>query len=131
MVLVDTNIIIDYWKAPDDKMTDFFEKEDIAICGVVEAELIHGAPSEKEIGKILNAISCFEKLPFSGDWVRLGRMLNKLRKSGITVPFTDAIIAQTAIEYDVNLLTNDHHFALINSVIPELHLYATEKYNLE
>lgn len=127
MVLVDTNIIIDYWKTPDNKMTDVFEKEDIAICGVVEAELIHGAISENEIGKILNAVSCFENLPFSGDWIRLGRMLNKLRKSGLTVPFTDAIIAQTAIEYDVSLLTNDHHFMLINSVIPELQLYSMDQ----
>ncbi len=127
MVLVDTNIIIDYWKMPDDKMTDVFEKEDIAICGVVEAELIHGALSENEIGKILSAVSCFENLPFSGDWIRLGRMLNKLRKSGLTVPFTDAIIAQTAIEYNVSLLTNDHHFKLMNSVIPELQLYTIDQ----
>ena len=127
MILVDTNIIIDYWKTPDDKTTNIFEKEDIAICGVVEAELIHGALSEKEIGKILEAVSCFENLPFSGDWISLGKMLNKLRKSGFTVPFTDAIIAQTAIEYDVSLLTNDHHFTLINSVIPELQLYTIEQ----
>ena len=92
MVLVDTNIIIDYWKTPDDKMSAIFNKEDIAICGVVEAELIHGALSEKDISNILDALSCFEKLPFDGDWVFLGKMLYKLRKSGITVPFTDAMI---------------------------------------
>ena len=123
MILVDTNIIIDYWKDPDDKMTKVFENEDIAICGIVEAELIHGALSEKEIGRILDAVSGSENLSFSGDWVRLGKMLNKLRKAGLTVPFTDAMIAQTAVEYGVSLLTNDRHFRLISDVIPELSLY--------
>ncbi len=50
-------------------------------------------------------------------------MLNKLRKAGLTVPFTDAMIAQTAVEYGVSLLTNDRHFKLISDVIPELSLY--------
>ena len=40
MVLADTNIIIDYWKMPDDRMTEIFKNEDIAVCGIVEAELI-------------------------------------------------------------------------------------------
>jgi len=33
MILVDTNVIIDYWKNPDKKVTEIFETEDIAICG--------------------------------------------------------------------------------------------------
>ncbi len=123
MVLADTNIIIDYLKKPDDRMTDIFEQEDIAICGIVEAELIHGALSEKDIDNILEAISCFEKRAFSGNWIRLGRMLYKLRKSGVTVPFNDVMIAQIAIEYGISVLTNDHHFKLIKNIIPELQLY--------
>ena len=38
-------------------------------------------------------------------------------------PFTDAIIGQVAINNDVSVLTSDHHFKLIQSVIPELKLY--------
>ena len=123
MVLADTNIIIDYWKMPDDRMTEIFKNEDIAICGIVEAELIHGAKSEKEIGSIKDAISCFEMLSYSCNWEKLGRMLNKLRSSGITLPFTDAMIAQIAIDYDVEILTKDNHFKLIQTVFPELKLY--------
>ena len=90
---------------------------------LIELELIHGALSDKDISNILDALSCFEKLPFDGDWVFLGKMLYKLRKSGITVPFTDAMIAQIAIKYDISLITNDRHFELIRDVIPELQLY--------
>ena len=123
MVLADTNVIIDYWKTPDDRMTEIFNNEDIAVCGIVEAELIHGARSEKEIESIKEAISCFEMLSYSCNWEKLGRMLNKLRTAGVTLPFTDAMIAQIAIDNDVDVLTNDNHFKLIQTVIPELKLY--------
>ena len=123
MVLADTNVIIDYWKTPNDRMTEIFNNEDIAVCGIVEAELIHGARSEKEIESIKEAISCFEMLSYSCNWEKLGRMLNKLRTSGISLPFTDAMIAQIAIDNDVDVLTNDNHFKLIQTVFPELKLY--------
>ena len=126
MVLADTNVIIDYWKNPDDRMTEIFNNEDIAVCGIVEAELIHGARSEKEIESIKEAISCFEMLSYSCNWEKLGRMLNKLRSAGVTLPFTDAMIAQIAIDFNVELLTRDNHFKLIQSVFPELKLYPIE-----
>ncbi|MBR6228980.1 MAG: PIN domain-containing protein [Eubacterium sp.] len=123
MVLADTNVIIDYWKMPDDRMTEIFNNEDIAVCGIVEAELIHGARSEKEIESIKEAISCFEMLSYSCNWEKLGRMLNKLRTAGVTLPFTDAMIAQIAIDNGVDVLTKDNHFKLIQTVLPELKLY--------
>ena len=123
MILVDTNIIIDYWNNPDEKLTKVFNEEDIAICGIVEAELLHGARSEKELEDITEAISCFEKLYVGENWNRLGRILYRLRKSGVTLPFTDAVISQVAINNDISILTNDHHFKLIQNIIPELKLY--------
>ena len=123
MILVDTNIIIDYWNSPDEKLTKVFSEEDIAICGIVEAELLHGARSEKELDNITEAISCFERLYVGENWNHLGRILYRLRKAGVTLPFTDAIIAQIAINNGISILTNDHHFKLIQSIIPELKLY--------
>lgn len=32
MILVDTNIIIDFWKKPNEEETKIFENEEIAIC---------------------------------------------------------------------------------------------------
>lgn len=65
---------------------------------------------------ISEAISCFEILPYNNQWKQLGEMLYQLRISGITVPFTDAMIAQIAINNEVDILTNDKHFALIKTV---------------
>ena len=123
MILVDTNVIIDYWNDPDEKITEIFEREDIAICGIVEAELLHGARSDKEIKEIEDAISCFEKIPIGEYWDELGTMLYKLRTNGVTLPLADAIIAQVAIRNSISVLTNDNHFNLIKAVIPALSLY--------
>jgi len=123
MVLVDTNILIDYWKNPDEQIKEIFEKEDIAICGIVEAELLHGARSSKDIEILSGAISCFYNLSYSNNWRQLGRMLYKLRTSGITLPFTDVMIAQIAMEHKVSILSNDKHFTLLKGIFPELVIY--------
>ena len=116
-------IEIGSWNKPYEKLTNIFNEEDIAICGIVEAELLHGARSEKELYDITEAISCFERLYVGENWNHLGRILYRLRKAGVTLPFTDAVIAQIAINNDISILTNDHHFKLIQSIIPELKLY--------
>lgn len=54
-------------------------------------------------------------------------MLNKLRLSGVTLPFTDVLIAQLAIEHDVSLLSRDNHFKLIKCVLPESKFYPIDE----
>ena len=41
LILVDTNVIIDFWKNPSEQATSIFKNETIAICGIVQAELIY------------------------------------------------------------------------------------------
>ena len=43
MILIDTNVIIDIWRDADDSATKVFDAEEVCICGVVRAELMHGA----------------------------------------------------------------------------------------
>lgn len=123
-VLVDTNVIIDFWKHPSDELRTFFETEDVVLCGVVVAELLHGAVSEKNLNQISSLISCFRLLSISEmDWTDFGAMLYKLRSNGVTVPFQDALIAYIAINNNVPLKTNDKHFQLIQTILPALKLY--------
>ncbi|MEE0954818.1 MAG: PIN domain-containing protein [Eubacterium sp.] len=123
-VIADTNVIIDFWKRPTDELIHFFEVEDVVICGVIAAELLHGAVSEKNLEDISTLIVEFEFLTVDGsDWMNLGKMLYTLRTNGLTVPFQDAVIAYTAIKYDVPVRTNDRHFSLIKAVLPGLQLY--------
>ena len=122
--MVDTNVFIDFWNAPTEEVEETFEKEDIAICGVVRAELLHGAVSERELGEITTMLDAFDEFDIeAGDWQTLGEYLYKLRKGGLTVPFTDAVIALIAIKNDLSVWTGDRHFSMMQAVLPELKIY--------
>ena len=70
MILVDSNIIIDFWKKPDVSARKIFEAEEIAICGIIQAELIHGARSAKELLGIIDALGGLIFLDIErDDWI--------------------------------------------------------------
>lgn len=124
MILVDTSIIVEYWKNPKREYTDVFITQDIAICGIVQAELIYGARSNKEVEKIISALECFNFIDIDKeDWNGIGKFLHKLRIRGVKIPLQDAIIAYLAVKNNIPLWTRDKHFELIRDVIKELKLY--------
>jgi len=124
MILVDTSIIVEYWKNPKREYTDVFITQDIAICGIVQAELIYGARSNKEVVKIISALECFNFIDIDKeDWNGIGKFLHKLRIKGVKIPFQDAIIAYLAVKNNIPLWTRDKHFELIRDVIKELKVY--------
>ncbi len=57
MILADTSVIIDIWRNPDKKKQEIFERNEIATCHVIRAELVYGARSDKEKKKIENALN--------------------------------------------------------------------------
>ena len=124
MILADTNVFIDFWNNPTDELIECFEREDIVICGVIRSELLHGAVSDWDFANITTMLEAFDEKTFDADdWQKLGSNLYKLRISGLTVPFSDAIIATLAIKYDIPVWTGDRHFALIRNVLTDLKLY--------
>ena len=123
-ILADSNIFIDFWKKPNQTLIETFVSEDVVICGVVKSELMQGAKSDADLVRIREALDEFEELAFEeSDWEKLGFQLYKLRTKGITVPFQDVTITLLSIKYNVPVWTNDKHFSLIKSVLPELQLF--------
>lgn len=99
MIIVDTSIIVEYWKNPKKEYTEIFVNEEIAICGIVKAELIYGARTNREIEKIINALECFTFIAIDNDdWNGIGKLLYKLRLKGVNVPFQDATLAYLALK---------------------------------
>ena len=124
MILVDTGVIIDFWKKPTDKKKQVFLKEETAICGVVKAELMHGAKDENQLRAIKEALSDFKYIPMEENlWENIGTMLFRLRKRGIAVPFQDVIISALALNYNLVIWSNDKHFKLIKKEFPILKLF--------
>ncbi|NDO50679.1 PIN domain-containing protein [Lachnospiraceae bacterium MD335] len=126
MILADTNIFIDFWNNPTEDLKNVFINEDIAVCGVVRAELLHGAVSVKDFANITMMLEAFDEFNLEiPDWKILGDNLYKLRRKGISIPFSDAIIATIALKHGIPIWTGDKHFLLIQSVLTELKIYQT------
>jgi predicted nucleic acid-binding protein len=124
VILIDSNIIIDYWKKPKKDTEIIIKQNEIATCGIVIAELIHGAKNKKDIIRIIDALSPFKLIEIEkNDWFEIGNLLNKLRRNGLKVPFQDAILSYLSIKHDLFLWTKDKHFKLIKEVFSELKLY--------
>lgn len=114
MMLVDTSIWIEYFKANPD-VVGFMEKhmleDTVCIVGIIVSELIQGIKSEREremIRSNLDAINYID-MKFE-DWIKTGDLSNMLRKSGLTLPLTDIAIAAAAIGNNLMLVTRDKHF---------------------
>lgn len=128
MILVDTNIIIDFWDKPSEEAKKVFEENEIATCGVIKTELLRGSNSDKQFLQIAEALNDFSYLSFSeNDWFGLSKQFVTFKQNGLAVPFQDAMIAYIAIKYDCKVWTNDKHFKLMQVVLPELKLFNFEK----
>ena len=124
MILIDTNLLIDYLKGGNTILSDLLEKEELAICGIIIAELLHGVNSKKEQQLIEDAIEDFELLPIEDTiWHSVGNNLNKLRKNGLNVPFQDAILATLCINNNIKIATNDSHFEKMIPFLTGLQVY--------
>ena len=124
MVIVDTNILIGFLRHPDEETLRCLQENSVCLCGVVKAELMHGARSSEDCERLSNALECFPCLGMKeSDWVNLGRNLYALRSHGVTVPFQDAIIVTIALSNFASVWTNDRHFNMMKTVFPDLKLF--------
>ena len=76
MILVDTNIIIDFWNNPTAASAKIFSENDIALCGVIKIELLRGSKSANDFAQIETTLENFYYLNFvENDWVTLAKQL--------------------------------------------------------
>lgn len=124
MILIDSNILIDYYRNRKSELAKKIDSMKIAICGVVKSEVLHGAKTNEELDNILSSFTTFDLLPTDEyDFEGVGLILKNLRENGVTVPLTDVMIAFCAMKYDVPVWTQDGHFRLIQGLYPELALF--------
>ena len=64
MILVDTNIIIDFWNNPTAASAKIFSENDIALCGVIKTELLRGSKSANDFAQIQTTLEDFYYLNF-------------------------------------------------------------------
>lgn len=124
MILLDTSVIVDYWRKPSLAVKDALSSLKPCICGVVLAELLHGASNEKEIERTETSLAGFARVGIPDDiWRQLGLNLAALRKAGLKIPFQDVLLATVAIAHGMELWTLDAHYTRIQTVLTDLKLF--------
>lgn len=94
-----------------DQVEGLIERDSAALVGPVLAELLHGIRGNREasrLGRLLSILPYHEIL--REDWQAAGASLRGLRRKGITIPLTDAVIAAVARRRGLAVLSLDHHF---------------------
>lgn len=126
-ILVDTSAWIEFFrkKVPYHKIVlELIDSSRICCTGIVLAELIQGAKSQKELDVLKEFLHVFDFLPDSTElWEKAGELSFSLRLKGEIVGLADCYISVVSHANNVQLLTLDKHFEIIRHEI-ELNLYS-------
>lgn len=118
-VLVDTSAWIEFFRIKGDinvreEISRLLDENAILLCGIVFAELLKGARSEKEYRELEDRLSTLPYLETPETiWKKVGRLASLLLRKDLQIPTTDLLIACLAIENRVPLMHQDKHFTIL------------------
>jgi hypothetical protein len=123
MVIADTSVWIPFFNRPDSPEKSaldlLVDADEVALVGVVLAELLQGCRTQSERGFLSDALLA---LPYyevtQSTWLQTGDLSAYLLRRGVTLPLSDLIIAALAIEHDCRVYSLDAHFQKIPGVDP-------------
>ena len=119
-VLVDTSAWLfalrkDFLPQIKDRV-DLLLKENLVLTsGIIKLELLAGTRSEAEYDRLKARLSALESIETDDSlWEKACEMGFKLRRNGVTVPYTDILISTCAFARGCMVLHADSHFDLIS-----------------
>jgi predicted nucleic acid-binding protein len=116
-VLIDTSVWIEFFRQREPYhgiVTKLIDEEQVVCCGIILAELMQGAKSDKELAVLDDFIKVFFFIPETPElWASAGKLSGRLRRKGITVGLSDCFIATAAASVKVQVATMDSHFELL------------------
>lgn len=132
MILVDTSVLIDFFKGNTNEKVEKFEwilknKIPFGITYLIYQEILQGAKNEKEFELLKEYLSTqrfYELTKGKKSYEEAALLYFKCKKRGINLRSTvDVIIAQIAIENNLYLLHNDRDYSKIAEVENRLKEY--------
>lgn len=115
MVLIDSSVWIELFRKKGDLFTsiaveNLIEEMQACFCGIVKLEVLGGARDEEK-AVISNLFSVVPYLPQSeAIWDEVVRFQWAVRKRGLTIPWSDALIAVIANKNGHRIYARDKHF---------------------
>lgn len=116
-ILVDTSAWIEFFRKKEpwySAISVLMDDKRICCSGIILAELIQGAKSERELEVLRDFRHVFEFLNESTDlWQAAGELSNTLQRKGKSVGLSDCYLAASAKAHKAKILTLDKHFDVI------------------
>ena len=126
MILVDTSVLIDFFKGQKNNACQKFELVltqgiPFGITSFIYQEVLQGAKTDREyktLKKYLETQRFYHPKDPIDSFAQAARIYFDCQKKGITIRSTiDCLIAQIALEHDLFLLHNDKDFNGMTAVI--------------
>jgi len=120
MILVDTSVWIDFFKAQTTAQVMLLEQsisdnKDICICGVILSEVLQGIRNERQYKLTKSYFNSLIFLPMNyTTFLKSAEIYRYLRRNGVTIrkPI-DCMIAAVSLQHNILLLHNDKDFDFI------------------
>ncbi len=127
MILVDTSVLIDYFKGVENRPVKKFHHVlesniPFGISPLIYMEVLQGSQTDRDFSllkKYLVTQTFYELKNGKKSYEEAARMYLKLRKKGVTIKSTiDCLIARVSLENELFLLHNDADFDRIAKHFP-------------
>lgn len=94
---------------------DFLLKDNLVVTtGIIRLELLGGTRTESEYQRLRNRLLVLGSIKSDESlWDMASDLAFKLRRKGVTVPYTDILIAACALSSECILLHADNHFDIM------------------
>ena len=121
LFLIDTSVWITVLKKnPPEVMKERIEhlllENVVAITPIIKVELLGGCKNELEFQRLQKRLDSLILLDINPHiWAETASLAFDLRRKGVTVPYTDTLIAAVAVHHKAVLLHLDKHYDIIAS----------------
>ncbi len=120
LFLVDTSVWIEVLplrrgsESLRQRVDGLIAEDRVATTGMVLLELLGGARSEDEYKRLRSMVSALHVLGVREDtWEDASWLAFQTRRKGLTIPFTDLLIATVAARSNAVVLHRDRHFDIL------------------
>ena len=121
MFLVDTSAWIialrkDFGPEVKERIDHLLKENCIITNGMVKLEILGGTKTESEFRRLKRRLDALDSVDFDTSlWKNSYDLAFQLRRKGITVPYTDILIAACALRTGSTIVHADAHFDLVAS----------------
>lgn len=119
LFLVDTSVWIfalrkDFISTIKDRVSHLLGDHVVLTSGMIKLEILGGTKTEKEFQRLKARLDALDTVETNTSlWEKAYALAFKLRRKGITVPYTDILIAACALKTESTLVHADAHFDLM------------------